>query len=333
MIDWGAMGRKIEAALAEKKSIVLATHVNADGDGLGSEIGLYFFLKDRGHDVVMINNDPVPRKYAFLRGSDAVKVYDPDVDARRLRQAGLFFVLDNSSPERLGRLLPDLKASHAYKICIDHHAESDPFWDLNCVDASASASGQLVYQAIRALEGTVSPEIAEALYVSFVTDTGHFRFPKTTPAVHRIVADLLELGSIDPYQVYRAVFEGAQPGLNRLIGYALSDTHYEYGGKFAWAQLTQDQLRRCDGFDEDTGDLVNMLLSVEGVEAAAVFKELPDGATKVSLRSRGDVDVNILASRFGGGGHKNAAGILMARPLAEGVRDVVNGMRNLLQSS
>jgi len=332
VIDWSEVGRRLDAARRDDAGIVLATHVNADGDGLGSELGFYHFLKQRGHRVSIINNDPVPPMYRFLEGAEEVTVYDPATCADPIARAALFFVLDNASPARLGRMLPQVQASASYKICIDHHPDPDPFWDLRCVDVEACASGQLVHEAIKALGGTVTGPIAEALYVAFVTDTGHFRFSKTTAAVHRVIAELLDTGAISPPRIYRALFEGISPGLNRMVGYALSDAHYEYGGRFAWARITRAQLEACDGFEEDTGDLVNMLLSVKGVEAAALFKEMPGDRTKVSLRSLGDIDVNRLAASLGGGGHKNASGILMNGSFDEGVRKVVEGMAGVLQA-
>lgn len=333
MILWDDVAERLEDARRQSRGVVIATHVNADGDGLGSEIGLDGFLRSKGHQVAMINNDPVPKKYQFLRGSDRIMVYDERRGRELIQSAAVFFVLDNSSPARLGRLLPAVEASKAFRICIDHHTEIEPFWHLNCVDTDAAASGQLVYQAIRTMGGEITPEIAEALYVSFVTDTGHFRFSKTTPEVHRIIADLMEKGRISPAKVYRALFEGVSPGLISMVGWALSDARYEYGGRFAWARLTRRQLDECKGDDEDTGDLVNMLLAVEGVRAAAIFKEMPEGRTKVSLRSLGEVDVSRLAMKLGGGGHKNASGILMTAPFDEGIRAVVDGMKEVLGPS
>ncbi|HKY33453.1 MAG TPA: bifunctional oligoribonuclease/PAP phosphatase NrnA [Candidatus Polarisedimenticolia bacterium] len=329
-IDWRPVGSRIEEAARGRRPAVLSTHVNPDGDGLGSQLALRAFLRERGVDVRIVNNDPVHAKYAFLPGVEAVEVFDEARHAPLIASAALLFVLDNSSPERLGRLLPAARATGACKICIDHHVTVDPFWDLNCIDTEASASGQLVYEMVLALGGRITAAMAEPLYVSFVTDTGHFRFGKTTARVHRIIADLMDAGPISPPRVYRSLFEGVPPGLNRLVALALADTHYEYGGRFAWARLTLEQLRANGGPDEDTGDLVNMLLAVKGVEAAALFKELPEGRTKVSLRSLGDVDIHALAESLGGGGHRNASGITMAAPLGEGVRRVVDGMRGVL---
>ena len=333
MIRWDEVKTRLDAALKRGGGIVLSTHVNPDGDGLGSELALYHYLRERGHRTHLINDGEVPAKYRFLPGSGEIAAYDGARSRELILGAELFFVLDNSSPQRLGRLLPDVKESKAYRICIDHHAGEDPFWHLNCVDEAASASGQLVYGAIKALGGRLTPEIAEAIYVSFVTDTGHFRFSKTTADVHRIVAELMDTGGVNPPKVYRALFEGVSPALNRIVAFALADAHYDYGGRFAWARLTKQQLEECHGFEEDTGDLVNMLLAVEGVVASALIKELPDGRTKVSLRSLDGTNINQLAVKLGGGGHVNASGALMDLPLAEGVRRVVEGMKEVLGAS
>jgi phosphoesterase RecJ-like protein len=329
-IAWEKVGGLLDQAAADRGAVVLSTHVNPDGDGLGSQLGLRHYLASRGIAARIVNNDPVHRKYRFLTGVDHIEVYDPAKHRSLIVEASLFFVLDNSSPDRLGRVLEPARASKAKKVCIDHHVTTDPFWDVNCIDMEAPASGQLVYEMIRALGGRITAEIAQPLYVAYVTDTGHFRFSKTTAQVHRIIGELMDTGAIDPPRIYRALFEGVSPGLNRLVAAALDDTHYEYGNRFAWARLTREQLESHGGVDEDTGDLVNMLLSVEGVVASALFREVEPGRTKVSLRSLGDVNVHALAERFGGGGHRNASGITMAVPLEEGVRRVVEGMREVV---
>jgi bifunctional oligoribonuclease and PAP phosphatase NrnA len=329
-VSWTEVGRLLDEAARTRGGVILSTHVNPDGDGLGSQLGLWHHLKARGIEARIINNDPVHRKYRFLPGSDRVEVYDSAAHREAIVNASLFFVLDNSSPDRLGRVLEPARASQARKICIDHHVTTDPFWDVNCIDVDAPASGQLVYELIKALGGTITGEIAQALYVAYVTDTGHFRFSKTTARVHRIIAELMDTGAIEPPRIYRSIFEGVSPGLNRIVAAALGDTHYEYDGRFAWARLTSAQLAPNGGPDEDTGDLVNMLLSVEGVVAAALIKEVDPSRVKVSLRSLGKVDVHALAARLGGGGHVNASGASMAVPLEEAVRRVVDGMREVL---
>jgi phosphoesterase RecJ-like protein len=330
LIAWEPVGKRIDEAARAGRGVVLSTHVNPDGDGLGSELALWHDLKRRGVTARILNNDPIHRKYGFLPGSEHIEVYDEAAHGAFVRGAALFFVLDNSAPERLGRLLEPARAGGALKVCIDHHVTTDPFWDVNCIDVEAPASGQLVYQMIKALGGRITPEIALPLYVAYVMDTGHFRFSKTTADVHRIIGELMDTGAIDPPRVYRALFEGVSPGLNRLVAAALADTHYEYGGRFSWARITLAQLEANGGAEEDTGDLVNMLLSVEGVVASALIKEVAPERMKVSLRSLGDIDVHALAASLGGGGHRNASGVSLSLPLDEGVRRIVTGMKKVV---
>jgi len=325
-VDW----RPLAERLRSSGSIVLATHVNADGDGIGCEIALYHFLREIGRDPVVVNNERVPDKFRFLKGAEAIEPYGRERHSRLIREADLFLMLDNSSVDRLALLKEDVAASRALTVCIDHHASVNPFWKLNCVDTEACASGELVHELIRCMEGRVSPEIAEALYVAYVTDTGHFRFSKTSPATHRAVADLVEAGGISPSRVYTEIYENTTPAMAALTGMALSSLRFEHGGRFAVMTLTRDQIAGCGGEEEDTGDLVNLGLAVNGVASGALFKELPDGTVKVSLRSKGEIDVYALAVEFSGGGHRNASGILMSVPLESAIRTVVGRMKGLL---
>jgi bifunctional oligoribonuclease and PAP phosphatase NrnA len=326
-VDW----KPLVSRLRDAESIVLGTHINADGDGLGCQIALHEFLIRQGRRSVIINSEAVPEKYRFLKGSETVQAYAQREHAGVIRNAGLFVTLDNSSVERLAKVQADVQASSAFKVCIDHHAMVNPYWDLNCVDTDACASGQLVYELIRQMGGVVSAEMAEALYVSFMTDTGHFRFSKTTSETHRLVAELMDIGKISAQRFYTEVYEKTSPAMAALTGLALNSLRFEYGGRCAWMRLTREEIAACHGEEEDTGDLVNLALAVDGVIAGALFKEMPDGSIKVSLRSRGELDVNALATHFGGGGHRNASGILMPMGLKDAVKAVVGRLRESLK--
>jgi len=325
-VDW----KPLAGALASARSIVVGTHINADGDGLGCEIALHRFLAGLGKGPRTVNNEPVPEKYRFLPGAEAVETFDSGRHSELIRGADLFIVLDNSSVERLGRLRADVEASRALRVCIDHHANVNPWWSLNCVDTAACASGQLVYELIRHMGGAITPEIAEALYVSFVTDTGHFRFVKTTSESHRIVADLIDMGGISPARVYSEVYEKSSVAMATLTGLALRSLRLDHGSRFAWMRLSMREVAECGGEDEDTGDLANLALAIKGVVAGALFREMPDGAVKVSLRSKGPVDVNALAVLYGGGGHRNASGILMTGPMDRVTAQVVSRVAEFL---
>ncbi len=321
-VNWAPLAEKLRAA----KRIVLGTHINADGDGLGCQIALRHFLASLGKDVRIVNSESVSGRYRFLKGSDQVEPYEREKHAGLIRGADLFIVIDNSSVERLAKVREDVEATRATKACIDHHSLVNPFWDLNCVDTDACASGQLIYELVRDMGGEITPEMAEALYVSFITDTGHFRFSKTTAETHRTVAHLMDVAGVSPPRFYTEIYENTSAGMAALTGLALSSMKFEYGGRFAWMKLTWKQIAEQAAGEEDTGDLVNLSLAVEGVVAGALFREMPDGKTKISLRSKGQIDVSDLAAGLNGGGHKNAAGILMPVPINEAIRIVIGKM-------
>ena len=312
---------RLTRLLEEGERFAILTHINPDGDGLGSELALHAFLRDRGKQARVINDGAIPANYRFLRLAPQVETLGEEGGAF-VEEADGVFILDNGSMERLGALVPHVKRTRGLKVCIDHHETQDDCWDIDVIDSDASASGEIVFQIIRQLGGSLTTEIAEALYVSIITDTGHFRFSKTRPLSHRITAELLETG-IDPAAIYEQVYERKSEGAIRLLGHALASMKRDDGGKLAWTALEAAVLRRLDAEDEDTGWIINTLLSMEGIRLSILCRELPDGQVKVSLRSKGDVDVSRFAQRHGGGGHRNASGILLPGPLDAATRRLV----------
>jgi phosphoesterase RecJ-like protein len=322
---WEPVARLIET----KDRFVLATHVNADGDGLGSQVALYHLLKARGKQVRILNNDPPPANFAFFAPPSLVEVYDPARDEAWVLGAGAILLLDNSSAKRFGALQSAILASPAPKACIDHHPHPDTIWDVMAIDETAAATGQMVYRLIRAVEGSIPPEAAEALYVAIVTDTGNFRFNNTKADVLAIASDLVAAG-VSVAKVYQEVYERAPAAYVRLVGAALSDMRLECEGRLGYLVIPRDMLKRCGAEDIEMGDLINNVLAIDGARASALFRETPEGGTKVSLRSKGDVNVNAVAALFGGGGHRNASGISMDVPLAEAMNRVLPELRRIV---
>lgn len=316
--------------LQEGERFSLHTHVNPDGDGLGSQMALGAFLRSRGKRVRMINQDPVPPSYRFLALASDVETYRAGEATEFIESADGVIVLDNGSLARLGSLEEPIRGSRGRTICVDHHETRDDGWDLLVVDADASASGEIVHELIRTLGGEITPPIAEALYVSIITDTGHFRFSKTRPLSHRIAAGLLQAG-VRPEQVFEQVYETNAEGYIRLMGHALEEMTLAAGGVLAWIALDRSVQERFRAMDEDTGGIVNTLLSMKGVQVALLLRELMDGQVKVSLRSKGRFDVHGLARRHGGGGHRHASGILLQGPLEAVTRRLVDEARALIE--
>jgi bifunctional oligoribonuclease and PAP phosphatase NrnA len=286
---------------------VLTTHVNPDPDAIGSELAMARFLTSLGKIVAVLNHSATPAYCTFLDPKSIIEQFDPPHHANMVLNADVIIVLDANQPERLQSLKPYLLSSKAVKVCIDHHPDKTPFADLYIVDESTAATGEILYEIFHFLdENSLTADIASPLYAAIMTDTGSFRFPKTDPALHRIVANLIERGA-DPVETYRRIYEQGTANRLQLLGGVLSTLQLAHGGKVATMFVTREMFQRTSTSEEDVESFINYTLSIGGVQIGLLFTELPDGV-KVSFRSRGEIEVNKLAQEFGGNGHKNAAG-------------------------
>ncbi|MCZ6671102.1 MAG: bifunctional oligoribonuclease/PAP phosphatase NrnA [Acidobacteria bacterium] len=327
---------KIRDLINQSEKILLTTHMNPDGDGLGSELALFRQLREGGKEVRIVNNDPIPERYRFLDPEGESEVFDRSRDLPFIQDCDLIFVLDNSSMERMGKLAAPMQSSSAKKICIDHHlipsgpgtAGNNGIWDILWNMEEASATGELIYELIMALGGPMTHGKAEPLYVSLVTDTGNFRFSKTGPKAHQVAAALLACG-VNPVRVYQEIFERSSTAFMRLLGYALTHFHQECEDRLVWVTMDRRKIEEFSAQEEDTSEMVNSFFQIHRVRVALLFKELSDGKTKVSLRSKGDFDMNRLAVHFGGGGHRNASGIVLDDTLNDGTERVLREARKL----
>jgi len=326
----GKAAQALRPLLDSARTAALCTHVNPDGDGIGAEICLQRYLKSRRIEARIFNTEALPVCYRFLDPAGAVEIFNEADHDAWVRDADLIFMLDNSALNRLGALEPAIRGARGTTVCVDHHNVIEPFWALNIIDEDACATGELVFQIVKALGGRIDLEAAQAAYVSLVTDTGYFRFSKTSPRCHEAAAEMLAAG-VSPPRVYQEVYERSSPALVRLAGTALAGLRQEEGGQLAWVTLTREQVLACDAESEDTSDIVNELLAIDGVRVAVLFKELPGHGTKLSFRSKGDLDVNRLAARFGGGGHKNAAGAVLEGSLESVLMRALAPCRELLK--
>jgi phosphoesterase RecJ-like protein len=319
-----------ERLIRQGRRFVLTTHVNPDGDGVGSQVALWHFLRSRGKEVWIVNNNELAVNLRFLEPPGGIRIYEPERDDPLLHRADAVLVLDNSAPERLDRMREAVLASPATKICIDHHPDPDEVWDLLVIRETACATGEIVHELIRRMGGELNAEMATALYTAVVTDTGHFRFSNTRPSTHRLAAELVEAGVSVP-RVYEEVYEQSSPAYMRLLGAALEALRLESSGRLGILTVTRELMARCGAEDEDTSEIINTVLGIAGVRLAVLLKELSGQRTKVSLRSKGRVDVNRLARRFGGGGHRNASGAVIDAPLDSAMPGVLEAARSLLE--
>jgi phosphoesterase RecJ-like protein len=293
--------------LLNGRRFVLTTHMNPDGDGIGSEVALASWLRERGSDVAIINASPLPAVYRFLDPAGRIAMYEPARHDALVAAAGVIVVLDTNHPDRLSAMWQPVAASSAVTLCIDHHLDPDPFARHYVIDDDATSTGEIVYQILLRLQGRVlSPAVASALYCAIMTDTGSFRFPRVDPAIHRIAAHLLECGA-DPVRVYGEVYERWSRGRIHLLGETLRSLATEGGGAIAHVAITRRMLESTGTTEEDTDNFTTYPMSVEGVVIGVLFLEL-DRGVKISFRSKGDIPINELAREFGGNGHLNAAG-------------------------
>ena len=309
--------------------VCLTTHVNPDGDGLGSEVGLLHLLRARGIDAVVTNPTPTPPRMRFI--FDGLPDADKTADAvRELRRADVIVVLDISDIGRLGALGPVVQERGVPVACIDHHVSEGSLPDgPRYLDPTAAATGELVFEIAVACGWDVTQPIAQALYVAIMTDTGGFRFSNTHPRTLRIGADLLERG-LQPDQIYSQVYASVPEGRPRLIGEALQTLVVEPDVGLAWITIPPGAMKRHGLTADDLDGVVEFPRSIEGVNMALMFREISRGRVKVSLRSVGDVDVADFARKFGGGGHTKAAGLSVEGSLAQVQTQVLDAARSYL---
>jgi bifunctional oligoribonuclease and PAP phosphatase NrnA len=297
----------IRAILAENRNFILTSHVNPDGDSLGSELAMARALRQIGKNPVILNHNPVPDNYNWLDPERLIGTFDPARDTEAVLNADVILILDTNQPERLKSMQECVVKSAALKIIIDHHLEPHPFADFTLSDTEATSTGEILYRLLGGMPGVVIDlPIATALYTAIMTDTGSFRFPRTGAATHRIAADLITRGA-DPVECYVQVYERWTPGRMRLLGEVLDSMKTAHGGRCAWVVCTQKMFLETGTSEVDTDNFTVYPMSIRGVEVGILFNELRDGV-KISFRSKGAIPINELAKEFGGNGHRNAAG-------------------------
>lgn len=295
-----------------KKKILITSHSNPDGDAIGSALALYHFLLAAGHDVYVMVPNNFPDFLAWLAGHDQVLLYENQrkVCDPIMETADIVFSLDYNSPTRINSAAQAFVRSKSVKILIDHHIDPDfAAYDHVFSTTDISSTSELVYQFMASFDKTlINKDIAEAIYVGIMTDTGSFSYNCNFTSTFRVVAELIDQG-IDTSRISRLVYANNRESRLRLLGYALSEKlTVLYDFHTAYISLTREELNQHDNRTGDTEGLVNYALSIRGIKFAALFTER-ENKIRISFRSVGDFSVNEFAKRhFAGGGHKNAAG-------------------------
>ncbi len=300
---------KIIREIESNTSFLVTTHEGPDGDAVGSTMALTSFLRARGKDVTLYYCDPIPDTYRFLPFANSVVHAIPD------RSYDVCFVLDAGELKRAGAEISAFRGC-GKTINIDHHPYCEEFGDLNYVDPSASATGALIYRIIKTAGFALDYTTALCVYVAIVTDTGSFRYSNADPEAFQISGELVATG-INPWAVAEKLYESQPLKRLELLALALSTLTVSKTGEFASITVTLDMYQKTGGTAELTDGFVNYPRSIHGVEVSVFFREIRDGAFKVSFRSKGKINVSSLAMAFGGGGHHNAAGCTLLGSLDE----------------
>lgn len=310
------LGQVIE--LIEKHSrFAITSHIRPDGDSMGSSLALCWILKGLNKDAEVIMCDSVPHSYSKLPGSDEVRVIK-DID----RDYDAVFVIECSDVSRPG--LPSLKDQ--FVVNIDHHSTTALFGDLNWIDSTAAAVGEMIYNLAKAIGAKISPEVASCVYAALLTDTGSFHFSNTTERTFKIASELVRHGA-QPAKLSQAIFYSYPYAKVRLVGAVLSTLQRDETGRIAWITMSKDAMDNSGASEDDSDGIINYPLTVGDVEAVAFFRELANSTYRISLRSKNRVNVARVAELFGGGGHANAAGFTAKADYDELSRDVIERLK------
>lgn len=309
------MLKEVLRHIDQRQRFLLTSHARPDGDAVGSALACSEILRLMGKEAEVVLRDGVPRIYQPLPFADKVIAADR-VNGKY--EAAIILECDSIQRTRLQGL------EDRFLINIDHHVSGRPFAHVNWIEPKAVATAELVYKLAREAGVKISPEIATCIYTAVLADTGSFMFEGTNEHTFGLARELVLAGA-DPARCARSIYFGHSTAKVRLLGAALSNLHRE--GPLAWIWVTREQMDHVGAKEEDCEGLVNYALSIHDVEVAVFFRETPDGRFRVSLRSKGQMNVSNIAEQFGGGGHQCASGCSVDGPLAMAVARVVDQLR------
>ncbi|MFN2515583.1 MAG: bifunctional oligoribonuclease/PAP phosphatase NrnA [Pyrinomonadaceae bacterium] len=309
--------------IEEKRKFAITSHIRPDGDSLGSSLGLYWLLRALDKEVEVIMRDPVPHAYQKLPGAKDVRV-TPSVDSAY----HAVFVIECSDITRPGLLALEKQ----FVVNIDHHSTTALFGKINWIDSTASAVGEMIYNLCKATGVRVTKEIAECCYTALITDTGSFHYSNTTERTFKVASELLRTG-VKPAKAAEAVFASYPWSRIQLMGAVLSTARRDSTGRIACLRHSLEMQHLAEASDEDADGFVNYPLTVGEVEAVAMLKECELGVYRTSLRSKGDVNVARVAEKFGGGGHRNAAGCTLRGTWEEAEERIIALLQDAVDSA
>lgn len=322
MISWP----DFVAAVRGHQRFLLTSHIRPDCDALGSELGMAGVLERLGKEVVIVNGQATPPNIAFIDPTRRIRTIGVDIQPADLQAIEMVMILDTSAWVQLGPMADVIRSLPAKRMVLDHHVSEDELGATLFKNTRAEATGRLVVEAAEHLGVDLTAEIATPLFAAVATDTGWYRFGSATGFTYRTAAKLIDAGA-SPAGIYQSLYEQETLGRVLLRGMILTHIQVEQDGRLAHTYVTCGDFERTGAQPSDTEDVVNQLFGIAGTEVAVILVEQPKGGFKISFRSRGKVDCSALAASFGGGGHKAAAGAMIAGSLEEAQPIVLDAVR------
>ena len=309
--------------IENKQKFGITTHIKPDGDGVGSSLGLCWLLRSLGKSAEVIVRGEVPVAYRTLPGAGEIR------DIEKIdREYDAIFVIECSDLDRPG--IAGLE--NKFTVNIDHHATSEHFGTINWIDSTASAVGEMIYNLCKAIGGRVTREIAECVYMALVTDTGSFHFSNTTDRTLKVASELIKAG-VKPAEISEAVYNNYPWSRIELMRQVLDTVKRDESGRIASLRQTLQMRSDAEAVDGDNNGFVNIPLAAREVLAAVYMREVGPNEFRVSLRSKGDINVAKVAEKFGGGGHRNAAGLRIEGDWDEKERELVEAVKGAVEQS
>ena len=323
---------KIKSLLSKKKDIVIIPHKNPDGDAIGACTGLKNYFDNFNHNVEIISPNKFPDFLRWLDPDNQIKIFFEDENCiQKIINADIIFTLDFNNLVRISSMKEQVENSNAIIIMIDHHENPSNYADFMYSVPEMSSTCEMIYHFIDKLgdKDKIDKNIAKSLYAGIMTDTGSFKFPSTTHVTHKVVSNLLKTG-ISHFEIHNQIYDNNKPERIQLLSFALSQIKIIEDLNTCYISLSQKNLDKFNYEKGDTEGIVNYGLSIKNIKFAVIFMENSnDNVIRISLRSRGEFDVNQFSKKiFGGGGHKNAAGAISKKSLDDTINYFLDSLKN-----
>ena len=303
LMNWDSLNKIISSS----NNILLSTHVNPDGDGIGSELGMYYYLKEIGKKCTIINISKTPKYLDFIDPEDLIEVWDDNIHLEIIKEIDLAIVFDIGDYRRLECISDNIKKYHIYSVSIDHHPYEGDFFDLPLVDMNYPATGHMVWDFLQYNNYKDLDSIqATALYAALITDTGSFRYNSTNSACHIMASHLLDCG-VKPYDVYESIYERRSKEQISLLSKSINNLNFHYNGLVCGVIITKKMQKESGANSSHVEGFTDFFRSINKVQIAYCVIE-QENNIRINFRSRGKYIINDIAKKFGGGGHKLAAG-------------------------